>query len=393
MKARACSSSWTCWDGDVPATIEQKVHPATTGEGSAHMERFTAVSPPRTVATRRRSMILRRCVTLPAAMIGFPILVLVSPALAVVTIIVDLVAAPRRFPTTRLLLAAVGYAAITVATQVCVAAVWAWSLFGLRNWHHANQDRLARMTRLWVAVVSRWFGSTLGYRLEVEGDDLLVGGPLLVFARHQSIFDSFLAPLLVTRDGGLVIRVVLMRELRLEPNLDMVAHRAPHHFVERSGVNPEAEIEAIARLATDLPTDCAVIIFPEGRLFRPEVRARILARLEASDPEAAARARELDHLLPPRVGGPQALLEAAPDGTDVVFVGHVGYEGLTDPRTLWRSIPLALPIEVRAVRHGSEEVPVTHLDRIQWVHDRWREMDSWVGERQARRRGLSCGGG
>lgn len=389
MNASAWSSSWICWEGDAPETIEQKVHPATTGEGSAHMERFTAVSPPRTVATRRRSMILRRCVTLPTAIIGFPVFVAVSPILAVVAMVVDVVVARRRFPTTRLVVAVAGYAAITVATQVCVAVVWAVSLFGLRNWHPTTQDRLARMTRLWVAVVSGWFGATLGYRLEVEGVEHLKGGPLLVFARHQSIFDSFLSPLLVTRDGGLNIRVVLMRELRLEPNLDMVAHRAPHHFVERSGVNPDAEIEAIGRLATDLPPDTAVIIFPEGRLFRPEVRDRVLARLDDTDPDGAERARQLEHLLPPRVGGPQALLAAAPEGTDVVTVGHVGYEGLTDPLTLWRSIPLAHPIEVRVARYPAAEVPAVHEDRVLWVHDRWREMDRWVGERQERRRGIS----
>ncbi|MDG2111188.1 MAG: 1-acyl-sn-glycerol-3-phosphate acyltransferase [Actinomycetota bacterium] len=349
------------------------------------MGRFTAVDTPRTVRSRRRSMILRRSVTLPLAVVGFPVLVLLSPLLLALTLIVDLFTTRRRLATTRLQLTVTGYACTTLIVQASALVVWVASGFGLRNWRPVTQRRWRKMTRWWVRTNVAWFARTLGYRTDVEGLERLHSGPLLVFARHESIFDALLPPTLVAADRAMSVRVVLMRELRLEPNLDMVGHRAPHHFVERSGVDPQAEVEAIGRLAGGLPDDAAVIIFPEGRLYRPDVQERVIDRLDETDPVAAERARQLDHLLPPRTGGTLSLLENAPPETDVAFLAHVGFDQLTDPLTVWRSIPLRRPIDVRIFRFDSAEVPDDEQARILWIHERWVEMDAWIEERKAER--------
>jgi 1-acyl-sn-glycerol-3-phosphate acyltransferase len=330
-------------------------------------------------------MLMRRSVTLPLAVVGFPVLVLLAPVLLPAALLVDLVTAPRRFATTRLYLAVAGYAAWTMLTQVRILDAWVRSGFGLRNWHPAGQKRLRLLTRWWVNGLVTWFRPVLGYRVEVEGLELLHEGPLLVFARHESIFDALLPPALVTRASHMSIRVVLMRELRFEPSLDLVGHRASHHFVERVGPNQPAETEAVGRLASSLPQDTAVVIFPEGRLYRPEVRERVIERLETSDRAAAERARSLRNLLPPRPGGALALLDNAPAGTDVAFVAHVGFSQLTDARTVWRSIPLRRPIDVLVVRCPAEEIPEGRQQRILWMHEQWTRLDVWIGERLADR--------
>ena len=350
------------------------------------METFLAVDIPRTVRTRTRSMLARRAVSLPVAVVGFPVLILLTPLILVLTLIADLFLAPRRLATTRLFLAVAGYAFWTVVVQIAIALVWVASGFGARNWRPATQRRWARLTRFWTHRNLAWFGRVLGYETVVEDLEQLHSGPLLVFARHESIFDALLPPGLVVRDPSMSIRVVLMRELRREPCLDLVAHRAPHHFVERSGEDPEAEIEAIGRLAAGLPNKTAVVIFPEGRLYRPAVRARNIERLdEAGDTVGAARASELRHVLAPRTGGTLALLANAPSGTDVAFVGHVGYHQLTDLATVWRSIPLSQPIEVVVMRRRSDEIPDDEPERVAWIHANWRLLDDWIAERREAR--------
>lgn len=330
-------------------------------------------------------MIARRSVTLPLAVVGFPVLIVLSPLLLALTLVVDLFVARHRLATTRLLLTMIGYALWTLLVQAAVVAVWVSCGFGLRNWSPVTQRRWRSLTRWWLHRNIAWFRWTLGYRTDIDGLGLLRSGPLLVFARHESIFDALLPPALVADDRAMSIRVVLMRELRLEPNLDMVAHRAPHHFVERSGVDPQAEIEAIGRLATGLPDDTAVVIFPEGRLFRSDVREHVIERLAESDPPAAGRARELANLLPPRLGGVLALLDNSPPGTDVAFLAHVGFDQLTDPMTVWRSVPLQRPIEVLVFRCSADEIPDGTEARTQWIHDNWVVMDEWIGQRKIER--------
>ena len=99
----------------------------------------------------------------------------------------------------------------------------------------------------------------------------------------------------------------------------------------------------------------------------------------------AARASELRHVLAPRTGGTLALLANAPSGTDVAFVGHVGYHQLTDLATVWRSIPLSQPIEVVVMRRRSDEIPDDEPERVAWIHANWRLLDDWIAERREAR--------
>ena len=109
------------------------------------------------------------------------------------------------------------------------------------------------------------------------------------------------------------LRYVLKRELLWDPCLDIVGHRLPNCFIERGAKISAPEIERIRGLAQDLgPTD-GVLIYPEGTRFTPERREAVLARIEArGDTALLERARALQNVLPPRLGGSLALLEESP---------------------------------------------------------------------------------
>lgn len=358
------------------------MQPDTTGEASAHVRLFTAVDEGRPFWTQRRAFGPRRLLSVPVGFLAFPVLVLTTPIWLPVALVADVVTAPRRFPATRIMLATAGYAWWTLKAQMLIAIVWVASGFGARNWGDTTQERWRRMTGWWVDGNLRWFRRSIGLDFHVDRLADLQSGPLIVFARHESIFDAFLAPGLATRGTDMFVRLVMTRELRLEPNLDLVAHRAPHHFVERGGADPTVEADAVGELARDLAEDIAVIIFPEGRLSRPEVRARVIQRLrENEDDRGARRAEELAHLLPIRPGGALALLQNAPSGSEIAFVGHVGYVGLTDPRTVWRNVPLRRPIEVTIRRYSLDDLPDDDDGRIEWLHRHWCEIDRWIDER------------
>jgi 1-acyl-sn-glycerol-3-phosphate acyltransferase len=68
------------------------------------------------------------------------------------------------------------------------------------------------------------------------------------------------------------------------------------------------------------------VIFPEGGNFTPRRRLRAIRLLEERRlAEEAAKARAMEHLLPPKPGGALAAIAAAPTA-DVIFVAHTGLE-------------------------------------------------------------------
>jgi 1-acyl-sn-glycerol-3-phosphate acyltransferase len=330
-------------------------------------------------------MVRRRIVALPLTVLGFPILVAVAPVVLCLTLLADLVTAPRRLPASRLFLAVVGYWWFAVSAQFRIFWVWALSGFGLRNWEEPTQSRLRDLTRWWTTSVVRMYSVTVGCRFDIEDAEDLQHGPLIVLPRHVSLLDALFAPGLIMQGPGMAVRLVMTKGLRSEPSLDMVAHRAPHHFVERGGSNSKAEIEAVGRLADGIDENIAVVLYPEGGLARPALRERIISKLSDSDPAAAERARALRHLLPVRPGGVISLMGRAPAGTDVALVGHVGFDQLSDPKTLWRNVPLRTPVRARVFRYAAAEIPEGESARLEWLADRWQDLDDWVAATRAER--------
>jgi hypothetical protein len=81
------------------------------------------------------------------------------------------------------------------------------------------------------------------------------------------------------------------------------------------------------------------------------------------------------HVLPPRLGGPLALLEAAP-GVDLVLLEHTGFEGAESFAAFWAGGLVGANVRVRLRRFAAAEIPATGRD--EWLFRRWAELDDWI---------------
>jgi 1-acyl-sn-glycerol-3-phosphate acyltransferase len=202
--------------------------------------------------------------------------------------------------------------------------------------------------------------------------------PVLVFVRHASTADTILAAVLVSVPYGTRLRYVLKRELLWDPCLDIVGNRLPNVFVRRDSASTEREVAAVAALAHGLGRDDGVLIYPEGTRFSPSKKERIVAKLkEQAREEDAAEAEALRHVLRPRSGGPQALLEAAPEA-DVVFLAHTGFEGSASFDRFFNGglIGKTVHAEIRVVR--AADVPKAAEQRRAWMMEQWRRVDGFI---------------
>ena len=331
----------------------------------------------RTRRVSRPRTVLRRLLTVGGVMLAAPVLLVLSPVLLVVAALVDLVMGRWGLGTARIVLFVVGWVVLAAVTAVAAFVLWVAEGFGTRTHTPRAQARERSLETWWLGTLIGLIRSTLGLRYSIEGLDLARPGPVVVLARHVSLVDALVSPVLWTNLADMGIRVVFMAELRNEPSIDVVGHRLPNHFVDRTSSDMGTELAAMRAMAADSGPDEALIIYPEGGLSRPAKRRRIVEKLRSTDPEAAERAERLHHLLPPRSAGAAALLEGRPDA-DVVVVGHVGFEQLTDPVHIWRSVPLRYPVRIRLWRHSRADVPSGREEFARWLAARWEELDNWV---------------
>ena len=330
----------------------------------------------------RVETVLRRSRTIPPLVLGLVLITALFPPLLVISVAVDVV---RRLafgvPPTALRLTAFlwVYLAAEVVGLVAMAAAWALSLGGRR------EAALERMTlglqQLWAGVLFGAVRALFGLRLEVTGDDAIVPGPVVVLIRHASIVDNLLPAILVTRPHAVRLRYVLKRELLADPCLDVAGRRLPNYFVRR-GTGEAVELERMHSLAQGLEGDEGVLIYPEGTRFTLERRRRAVARIGERDPDLAARAERLRHLLPPRFGGVGALLDGAPNA-DVLVIAHHGFDGLRLVSDIWRGGLVDLVVRVRITRVPRSAVPAGDAARADWLYDLWQDVDDWLEKRFA----------
>jgi 1-acyl-sn-glycerol-3-phosphate acyltransferase len=228
-------------------------------------------------------------------------------------------------------------------------------------------------TRAHLFAVSRAFS----LRFEVEGDALAAEGPLLVFIRHASLLDVLLPGAFLAAKHNLHLRYVLKRELLMEPCLDIAGHWLPNHFVARDGADTARELSAIRALAEGMQRNDGVLLYPEGTFFSEAKRERAIA--QASDADARAHAESLTHLLPCRPGGANTLLDAAPNA-DVLFVGHVGFDGLRTVSQIARGDLVGRTIRLRYWRVPASQIPRDAAARTDWLRAQWLMIDAWVNE-------------
>lgn len=322
----------------------------------------------------------RRIVTIPVVVLLAALVLGTLPATLTVAVLVDLVRYLRRktpFAVTRLLLFGAVYLLAEVVGLLALCGAWVGSGFG------ASRSRLIAWTyaiqSAWVATLFNTVRNLYRVRFEVDDDALgpAPGGPVLVLMQHTSLVDTLLPTTFLTRRRGLALRWVLKSELLVDPCLDVAGLRLPNAFVRRDGTDTAQSLARVAALARDLGPRDGVLIYPEGTRFTPSKRRRALDRLATSQPALLPRAERLQRVLPPRLGGPLALMEAAPEA-DLVFFAHHGFEGLATVAAVLSGELVGKTVRLRFWRHARAEVPVDRQERIAWLWSRWEEVDVWV---------------
>jgi 1-acyl-sn-glycerol-3-phosphate acyltransferase len=237
-------------------------------------------------------------------------------------------------------------------------------------------NRHQRLQRWSLRILERRASQLLGLRLHVTAEALvaLEPAPAIVLCRHVSVFDASI-PGVLYGPSEYNVQAVIMAELLADPGFDLLYARLGSVFIPREN-GPEA-LEQISQLGQRLGGNTVAVLFPEGRLFRPELARKILDSIKRKDPERYLRVKTLTNVLPPRSGGFLALLATAP-AADVVVVAHAGFEHLGSVRQLASLVPLAQPINVHAWRIPRAEIPTDLGEQAAWLDRQWLLVDQWI---------------
>ena len=314
----------------------------------------------------------RRAITIPLYVAVGAVLVGGLPLWLGLAVVADLI---RRVPwvATRCVLFFVLYVACEVAG--IVASLLLWRPLPLDE---LARDRHYRLQVWWARTLFAGAQHLFGFEVAVEGDDDVGCGPLLVLMCHVSVADTPLPVVLLNGRHRLRMRYVLKRELLWDPCLDLVGQRLPNVFVRRGSGQPAREAALVASLAEGLGRRDGVLIYPEGTRFSPAKRERAFAVLAAQgDPARCARVATLRHVLPPRLAGVLALLDAAPEA-DVLIIAHIGFEAAASFAHLWRGGLVGQRMCVRLWRVPRRDIPRSAEARGTWLDGEWARIDAWI---------------
>ncbi len=323
----------------------------------------------------------RRARTIPLVLVATAAAVVAAPAIVVAAVAWDAVRLRWRWPTLRVYGFALQYLLNDVAEILASGAFWVAAGLGTRLGSDVSVRRHVQLERWSLGLLARRADQLLGLRIQLEpgAADALLPAPAIVLSRHVNLFDASL-PLLVFNSVGCVSRCVIMAELMQDPGLDLMLSRLGSVFIARDR-GPDAQA-LVSAMGADLDDRTVAAIFPEGGLYRPEVAARLQAKLRDAEPDRARRTAGLRHVLPPHPAGTFALLDAAP-GRDVVVLAHVGLDRHPSLASLVRAVPLHDPVRVMAWRIPRAEVPAEPEARTVWLDEVWQQVDDWVHDQMA----------
>ena len=235
-------------------------------------------------------------------------------------------------------------------------------------------------------ALQRWWARTLyqgalrifQINVSIDAPDEVYEGPFILFVRHASLPDVILPSALFIIPHAMRIRHIMKSELLWDPCLDVVGHRVPNCFVQRGSGECAREIEKIKVLMENLSHRDGVMIYPEGTRFTPQKLQQALQRLiSKDDPDLLKWASDLRHVLPPRLGGSLALLEAN-QGAAAVFCTHVGFESVGKASNLLSGSLIGSTIRVHLWKIPFEEIPADQEKRIDWLYSQWTMVDEWI---------------
>ena len=330
----------------------------------------------------RGPRVVRRVRGITLEVLAFVVATVLLPLLLLAAVVVDLVLwLRRRKPWVGVRLVAFGWWFLFGEMRALLALLVIW----LTSGGPFGRGSLRR-TRWLYALRVHWSRSHLGgvrvlfgLRFVVEGTEHAGPGPAVILMRHASIVDNLLPDVLVARPHGVGLRFVVKRELQSIPTIDIGGRWAPTFYARRGSGDTEAEVAGLRSLTHGLGPTEEILIYPEGTRFTSAKLARAKEIIAERQPDVAPLAERLSHILPPRLGGPVALLEEAP-GADVVICGHAGFDGYAHVSDIWNGRLVGKTIHVRFWRHAAAAVPRERDELVRWLYERWHELDDWVGD-------------
>jgi 1-acyl-sn-glycerol-3-phosphate acyltransferase len=319
--------------------------------------------------------IVRRLVIAPLVLLVCLAVLALSGLLLTGALVFDLARRAGRGGT-RFAAFALCFAATEAGMLVALFLLWLASGFGLLMQSRRLRSAHYALMRGWLRCLSWAAIRLLGLRIEIVDRAEPRPGPILVFGRHAGAGNSLMMARTLMLAYGRRPRVVMIADLQWDPVIDVMCHRLPSLFIERS----ERFVEAIGDLARGMDDDEAFVLYPEGHDFTEKLRLRAIAHLRKDGYLAAAeQAEEMARVLPPRHRGPLAAILAAPEA-DVVMFAHTTLEELGTFRYLYRQLPLARPVKARYWRIPAAEVPHEQEALIPWLFDWWKRIDKWIEE-------------
>ncbi len=267
-------------------------------------------------------------------------------------------------------------------SMIVLAAIWIgtggpWGKGSMRRRRGVYWLR-PRWAGAHIGGISRLFG----LRYEIEGAEQALPGGYIVMIRHASIVDNLLPDTRIAKPMGLGIRYVVKRELEMLPLIDIGGRWLTTQFLERISKDPEAELATMRRMTEEVGPAEAVLIYPEGTRATTKKIARAKEIIREKQPHVSHLAEPLVNLLPPRLGGPLALLETG-EGMDVLFFGHVGFDGFEKVSDIWAGGLNHATIRIKLWRVPAAQIPGDEQGRTEWLYENWQKMDDWVSENLA----------
>ncbi len=284
----------------------------------------------------------------------------------------------RQFMSLRLLAMAWWFLLGEMRAYAVAAGIWVFSRYGSerrRCWAYALRIR-------WMAGHVAGLRAIMGLTFEVEGVEEAGPGPVVIFMRHASIIDNTLPDALAARAHGMGLRYVIKRELEALGAIDIVARWIPTYLAARDSKDTEADVAAVRKLTENFGpgTREGILIYPEGTRFTAKRLARAKEVIAERQPENAERAARLQHILPPKLGGPIAVLEE----TAPVRRGVLRPRRLRRPAHGGRHLARQAGGQHRSTCASSASpaatCPTGREDKVAWLYERWQEVDDWVGE-------------
>jgi 1-acyl-sn-glycerol-3-phosphate acyltransferase len=317
----------------------------------------------------------RRLVTIPACLLLTLVLTLLLPGLLIAALVMTMLPGFRgTLPT---LLFILGY--LWCESIGIIASFFIW----LRHRPWAGQGKTAgfvtanyRLQYWWSGALKRLAERLFRLDFVVRGLDALDGAPAMVLPRHTSIADTIIPMVFYAIPKQIRLRYVLKKELLLDPCLDIVGNRLPNYFVDRGGDDSERARRGVAQLTAGLGAKEGVLIYPEGTRFSP-AKQTALRRRYADVPEVVAQLDRWPLLLPPRLGGTLALLEANP-GRDLLFCAHRGFEGSSHFSNLINGSWMRARIQITFWRVPFAEIPQDGPARTMFLFSQWDRMHQEV---------------